>query len=61
MLERNQDIRQLKKGIPNWLIAERLGIHENTFIRKLRKELPKEEKLKILAVIDELKQELGRD
>lgn len=38
-------------------VAEALGITETYFSRKLRKELPDEEKRKILAVIDRLSQE----
>lgn len=38
-------------------VAEALGITETYFSRKLRKELPDEEKQKILAVITQLAQE----
>ena len=37
-----------------WQLAEKLGIHEGTLSRKLRHELPEEEKNKILALIDEI-------
>ncbi len=43
--------------MPNWLIAERLGIHENSFYRLLRQELPKDKKEEILKIIEELKQD----
>ena len=39
-------------------IAEALGIADCAFSRKLRRELPDEEKEKILAIIDELKKEV---
>ncbi|PFO04670.1 hypothetical protein COJ85_11605 [Bacillus sp. AFS076308] len=55
---RNQEIRIAKASVPSWLIAEKLGIHENTFYRLLRKELPKEKKEEILKIIEELKLDL---
>ena len=40
-----------------WQIADALGINDGNFSRKLRKELPEEEKSKILAIIDQLTKE----
>lgn len=37
-----------------WEIAEVLGIPDSSLSRKLRRELPPEEKTKIFAIIDEL-------
>lgn len=53
----NRDIRTaaLKAGVKNWQIADKLGIHEGTFSRKLRYELNSEEKSKIINIIEELK------
>ena len=42
-----------------WQIAEALGIADCTFSRKLRKELPREEKEKIFSIIERLSQEVG--
>ncbi|PGR96904.1 hypothetical protein COC61_11035 [Priestia megaterium] len=56
-LMRNEEIRRAKGSVPNWLIAEKLGIHENSFYRLLRQELPKEKKEEILKIIEELKQD----
>ncbi|MDQ0880964.1 hypothetical protein [Peribacillus sp. V2I11] len=56
---RNEDIRMAKGSVPNWLIAEKLGIHENSLYRILRQELPMEKKEEILKVIEELKREMG--
>ena len=55
----NKEIREhaTRKGIRLWQIAYRLGIADASFSRKLRKELPQEEKEKILAIIDELAKE----
>ena len=57
---KNQEIRQaaLRKGVRMWQIAEALGVHENTFSRRLRTELPQEEKEKILSIIDDLSREV---
>jgi hypothetical protein len=54
---RNEEIRRAKGTVPNWLIAEKLGIHENSFYRLLRQELSKEKKEEILKIIEELKQD----
>lgn len=53
---KNQKIRQtaLAKGVRLWQIAEALGVHENTFSRRMRTELPQEEQERILAIIDDL-------
>lgn len=53
----NTDIRLKAKenGVPLWKIAEKLNISEPTMTRKLRKELPDEEKTKIIGIIAELK------
>ena len=46
----NQDIRERakKSGVCQWEIAETLGISETHLCRKLRKELPEDEKQKKL-------------
>ena len=44
-------------GIRLWQVAEAIGMNESAFSRKLRKELPQEEKEKILAVIEKLAKE----
>lgn len=55
----NKEIRVAAKnaGIRLWEVAEAYGISDNNFSRKLRKELPQEEKDKILAIIDKLAKE----
>ncbi|MHB1155076.1 MAG: hypothetical protein ACYCWE_22215 [Eubacteriales bacterium] len=42
-------------GVLKWQIADRLGITDSSFSRKLRKELPPEEKQRIREIIDGLK------
>lgn len=53
---RNEEIRRAKGSVPSWIIAEKLGIHENSFYRLLRQELPIEKKEEVLKIIEELKQ-----
>lgn len=54
----NCDLRLFAKacGVSMWRIAEKIGISEPTFYRKLRHELPEEDKEKIRAIIKELAQ-----
>ena len=52
----NEDLREYreKAGVRQWELAEHLGMTEFTFCRKLRHELPEEEKAKIRSAIDEI-------
>lgn len=45
-------------GVRLWRIGEALGLSDCNFSRKLRKELPQEEKSKIRGIIDELAREV---
>lgn len=56
---RNQDIRQAAKkaGVFLWQIAAKCGMNDGNFSRKLREELPMNEKQKILGIIEDLAQE----
>lgn len=55
----NKEIRDAAKErkVKMWQIAEALGIQDSAFSRKLRHELPQEEKEKILAIIDRMDRE----
>lgn len=57
MVQRNREIKQEAKaaGVRLWQIAERLGLTDGNFSRKLRHELPEEEKRQIMEIIQELK------
>ncbi len=59
MAVKNQDIRNAAKkaDVKLWQIAEKLGIWDATLSKKLRKELPQEEKEKIFGIIAELAKE----
>lgn len=52
----NSDLRKSAKenGVALWEIADRLNISEPTMTRKLRRELPAEEKQRIISLIDEI-------
>lgn len=55
----NLTIRRKAKelGVHLWQIAERVGLTDSNFSRKLRRELPSEERDKILQMIDEIASE----
>ncbi len=56
----NQDIRRAAAGagVKLWQVAEALGIADCSFSRKLRKELPQDQKAKILDIIQQLAKEV---
>lgn len=56
---KNNDIKKAAKqaGVRLWQVAEAYGMNDGNFSRKLRKELPQEEKEKILEIINFLAQE----
>ena len=57
----NQDIRRTAAGagVKLWQVADALGIADCSLSRKLRTELPQEEKDRIFGIIRELSQEVG--
>lgn len=57
MNRKNQAIRQAAKeaGVFLWEVAEALGMDDARFSRKLRHELPAEERNRLLSVISGLK------
>lgn len=56
----NQDIRQAAAGagVKLWQVADALGIADCSLSRKLRKELPADEKERIFAIINKLSLEV---
>lgn len=54
----NTDIKVAARntGVKLWRVAETLGISDSSLSRKLRHELPDEEKEKILDIIERLKE-----
>lgn len=55
-LTANREIRQLMHSnkITLWMLADALNIHEQTLVRRFRKELPVEEKQRILNTIENI-------
>lgn len=49
-----------RRGVFLWQVADRYGLNDGNFSRKLRKELPPEEKEKILGIIAQLAQEVSK-
>lgn len=45
-----------KAGVRYWQVAEKLGINDGNFSRKLRKELSDDEKAHIISIINEIKE-----
>ena len=56
---KNQRVRQAAReaGVKLWQVAERLGLNDGKFSRKLRRELPEEEQNGIIHIIQELREE----
>ena len=55
----NLDIRQAAQaaGVRLYQIAAEIGLNDGNFSRRLRRELPDEEKQKIFEIIDQLSSE----
>lgn len=53
---RNKNIREAAKaqGVMLWEIAERIGITDSNFSRRLRRELPEDEQNRLLLLIAEI-------
>ena len=52
----NIEIRECakKNGVKLWMVAEAMGIADSGLSKKLRRELPKDERERILSVINQL-------
>ncbi len=63
MVKANADIRAELKGkkIPVYAVADVLGVHENTVFRRLRHELPEQEKQKLIKIINGLSVQNAND
>jgi len=60
-MTKNKDLREYakNKGVKLWEVAEKYGVNDGNFSRKLRRELPAEEKQKIISIIDQISSERG--
>ena len=54
----NEDIRYMSYRIPNRLIADKLGITSQSYMNLLVKPLKQEKHDQIVAIIEELKEEI---
>lgn len=54
----NEDIRSMSFRIPYRLIAEKLGVTTGTYMNMLVKPLKKEKHDQIVAIIEELKEDI---
>ncbi|WP_409302328.1 hypothetical protein [Peribacillus sp. SCS-155] len=61
MKKANCDIRLAKGKIPNWVLAQAVGVHEITFIRWMRTELDPETKEIIFNAITKIKEAGGNE
>jgi len=57
----NLEIRKQAKenGVRLWEVVDALGIADTTFCRRLRRELPTEEKERVISIIRELSRKVG--
>lgn len=58
----NKEIRSraAEKGVYLWEIADKIGLRDSSFSRKLRKELPENEKQHIFKIIDKIAAEKAK-
>lgn len=62
-MQKNLDIREAAQNnaVMLWEIADKLGITDSHFSRKLRHELPQAEKDRIFSIIEEIAKEKAVD
>ena len=55
-MKTNQDIREYakSKGVKLWEIADKIGINDGNFSRRLRKELSESKKKELYVIIDNI-------
>ena len=54
---KNKEIRlaAMKADVKLWQIAEKLGMTDSSFSRKMRRELPDDLKQRVLSIIEEIR------
>lgn len=59
--QKNEDVRKFAQecGVKLWEVADRLGCTDSTLSRKLRRELPEEEKKTVMDIIMTISAEQG--
>ncbi|MGW9164978.1 hypothetical protein ACWGPZ_27015 [Priestia megaterium] len=59
--KRNENIEKAKGSIPYWVIAEKLGVHENTIQNWMKKEMDEERQRKVMLAIEQIKKQIGKE
>lgn len=57
-LKRNSKILKAKGNIPYWVIADQMGVHENTVRNWMKREMGPEKEALILAAIEVARNDL---
>lgn len=62
MLQANHEIRSRLRAlnIPLWMLAEKIGVHENSIIRWLRTDLGEDRRKAIEGAIQKIIETMGR-
>jgi IS30 family transposase len=59
LFNRNEDIKELKgTKITNWMIAEKMGVHEQTVLRYFRDD-SEETRAKLIHAINEIQKDVN--
>ncbi|MFV5318886.1 hypothetical protein COL65_20325 [Priestia aryabhattai] len=58
--KRNENIEKAKGKIPYWVIAEKLGVHENTIQNWMKKEMDEARQKKVMFAIHEIKKQIEK-
>ena len=58
--KRNHNVVEAKGSIPYWVIAERIGVHENTVQNWMKKKMSAEREKIVMRAIADIKEEIGR-
>lgn len=45
-------VAMMENDVPQWRLAKMLGVSENTVWRRLREELPEEEQMRLIRIIE---------
>lgn len=55
----NPRVMEAKGRIPFWVIAQRLGVHENTVRNWMKSKMSEDKEAKVLAAIEDIKKQLA--
>ena len=58
-MKANRELRELmhEKRVPVWAVASIVGVHENTLLRRLRVELPANEREHLTRIVEQIARE----